>query len=275
MKRSSKLHTTFAIHLRNYRDRLRLTRNDLALQVGKSYQYIAALEQAASDKVPSLDTLAALIRVLARPITGSADATLSARESRAIAADLAFSALGLHFDHLFGIQPANITEELSAQSHASSIWIVSDQLAESLSQRYAARTAEHVRQGVSYTFFLPFSGRQSQWERALKWIAAHATESEMQEKIVVYQVSDVAFFARLRITNPHGDDRTAVYNLGPSTSGPEHALFYPAPMELVVDVVRALSELLLLYQQQPADPGDGIVTDARLGSIRRVFPNRE
>lgn len=199
------------------------------------------------------------------------------------AAELTLS--GIDMDMPFEI-PVNIEDEMESQSEApegSEIWVLTDFLAEGKHRRFAEVTAKNiVERRMVYSYFIPFSsGEGFNWRRAIQRIENHVggldPSFDPNKSVAVYQLSDCAFSARLRITNPRSDVPTARYSLGTSKS--THLMFTPAPTELVLNTVAWLTELLSRVEEEEhtsapkLEPINGkALGHPKLGFIRRVFP---
>ena len=267
----------FAKVLKQYRERAGLTRAELAGRIGKSPQFVGALEHIESPKTPSLETLKKLICVLAEPSQRDMEGRqVSNALLRRVAADLALAALDL--GTVMKAEPDAVTldeevEEQATVKEGARIWILSDRLAEALFDEIAEKTARTINQHKAhYVYFVPFRGWKSHWQVAIESLRTHLDTSILHDHVTVYELSDCAFGCRLRITNPHSENRTARYSLGAGDQS--DLLYYPAPMELIVKTVETLSEICLLEKHKHHQSADGTVTDPQLGSIRRVFPER-
>lgn len=271
--------SSFAHFLRFYRQERGETQAHVAKIVSTSPQNISALERQDGAKTPSMKVLKRIVRHLA---WDSEKALWNIQAAR----DLAFSGLDLDLPLLVS---ANIDQELASQAESpegSEIWIVSDVLAEAESREFARHTVKNIlKRKLRYTYFVPFSSAERfHWEKALKWLQDEAKRHEkgrerLDERVAVFQVSDCAFSARLRITNPRREP-TATYGLGKRERA--HMMFTPVPTDLVVKTVQRLTDLLGLVEGQEQDkPQDRQTTESlifgpifggkELGHIRRVY----
>lgn len=164
----------------------------------------------------------------------------------------------------------------------SEIWVLSDVLAEGERRDFAETTAQNiVERRMRYSYFIPFSvGEGFNWQRAIRWIEDHMQsldpKADLRRNVAVYQLSDCAFSARLRITNPRSNMPSARYSLGAREW--TQAMFMPAPTDLVVSTVARLIELLARVEEAQhlsAPDAQSIHGEAlghpNLGFIRRLF----
>jgi transcriptional regulator with XRE-family HTH domain len=279
--------SAFAAILRKHRERLGLSRKQLAIQTDLSPNYIGMLEDAdnAAEKTPSIETLRLLIKHLAQS---------KSKFNRRIAMEIAWAAVGagMQLPPLEEVAPPTLREEIDSQRElpkGTEIWIVSDVIAEGQHVRYANATAYNiVSKSFKYTYFVPFR-LQGNWMVAHEYLrdAVKAADGCLEESVRVFAISDCAFACRLVITNPASRTPHGRYSLVVDPDVPHEQLedaddlgvvepfvYRPAPSELVKSMTTTLSQLVKLADLAIARGDAGVVIDSsrELGSIQRLFP---
>lgn len=261
----------FSRFLEFYRRERGLSQAGLAHRIGKTPQYISALELQKGAHVPSVRTLKSLINVLVLDEkTGYTDFQA--------ASDLAFSAL----DMAPLSMPTSFSQELEREKKepkGSTIWVITDFLLEAQERQFARSVLSNiVEREMKYNYFISSSlGSRLQWERAYKWMENEAKNLEngltkLNQQVSVFELPDCAFISRLRIINPHGPYPEGHYDLGGLSRN--NYVFLPVPIELVVRTVDTLSELLITLEDEKGQQSENnpVVGHEELGFIRRLFP---
>jgi len=262
----------FSRFLEFYRRERNLTQAELARKIGKTPQYISALERQKGAHVPSTKVLRSLANVLVLDEeTGYTDFQA--------ASDLAFSAL----DMMPLSMPTNFSQELEREKKApegSSIWVITDFLLEAQERRFARSVLSNIiERGMKYSYFIPFGGSvgpRLQWERAYRWMENEAKGLEdgltkLNQQISAFELPDCAFISRLRIINPYGPYPEGHYDFGGVSKN--NYVFLPISTDLLFNTISTFSELLITLEDE-GEQSDGkkIVGHKETGFIRRLFP---
>lgn len=272
--------------LRDNRKRLGLSRKDLATAIGRTASYIAALEDPNGSKTPSREVLLRLADALSCPdrktalslaLPGGFSADICDSEIRL---EVILAALEASREELVGIVPWRARKELTQQSElraGANVWIITNFIAEARFEDAARQTADNiVNNGISYSYFVPFSTPSRLWQDAVNsigsWIALRH-QTLLRERIRVYRLADCAFGSRMRISLPPGAPPVARYSIsaapGTKDSGEGPPFFYPVPQDLADGIVQTLRTLI----DRCDDSQDiGKACPNELGLLRQVFP---
>jgi transcriptional regulator with XRE-family HTH domain len=248
---------TFADVLRRYRERRRISQATLASEIDVKPQYISALENVKGGKAPSLKVLHRLVNSL-----GAQGLSTDWR----LAAELSLAAIGVAVPFEMPITMEQEIAEQRAVPTNSEIWILSDLFAEAILEEFAQATAENIRRGVKYSYFVPFELQDLPARAAVDSIrqAGRLADDDLHRSIQLFGISNCAFTCRLRITNPGKRSPSARYSVGSSARG--DVLFYDAPLEMVTKTASVLHTLI--YAQKTSQ-GDKPVGSPEIGYVKK------
>ena len=260
--------SAFGEILKARRKHLHLTREEFAAHASLSPDYLTDIET--RDKTPSVEKLFDIIRIAScknseqvRSADTSKDKPAWKDVDNQVFMAMILATKGIYARDLLLDAHADFEREMQEQH--GEVWIVSDVLGEALDPAIARRTAQNIRGGMFYRFFVPYSAR-GHWETAVEHITdALGSDKDLAAKHVrVYRTAELAFNCRLRISQPGSAVSEGRYSIG-GTSG-ERAEFVHAPPSLIEKTTVLLGELC-----NKADAGRSS-SDPTVGSVERVYP---
>lgn len=270
MKKDTDKNTTFSKFFRDLLDSRELTIAKIDKSIGISKQTLYSIENGDS---PSLKTIGKLIQFFCN----NNNDPISIIEKQKFSLLILGAALGIDlYDNRYQLSAMSVAEEENLQEtldHGSEVWVISDKLIELESEGGAKMTADLIREkNIKYSYFLPFDN--SSYPAALIASLQNQLNDDLilENHVAVYQLSDICFSSRIRITNPlSGTDRNAVYSL--VGQGKSNFLFYEMPQDLLSKTVDRIKLLINLYH---ADINIRENTEkfplSKLGAIKMFFP---
>lgn len=243
--------------LEDLRRKRGLSGKEVGKALGKSHQYISALESGGPrGRVPSVSTLRDLVLTLCRMPGADAKQVLDMEA----AVPLIFSALDLDWTGC-RIGASSVFEE--AVNHAEEIWMISD-----LAEVVVNQALAFLKSGKSVTFVVPFLTPVPILNLVLEHLEDEVRKEELRKQLRVY-LSNGAISARMWITDLCGSNPKGFYCIGDGIDRrPEFDL---VPFECLVQVVSTYSNLVNLHRRVGLS---STVTVGRedLGHIRLYYP---
>lgn len=257
----------FASVLADLRKRHGHTQKSLASAIGKSPQYIAALE-VSGERKPSLDALRDMVQALG----------VDPKDPRRVdnVAVLRLLLAAVDWDLPFHIPEVLNPEDFArALSVSSEVWVVTDVLPEAHSLLFAEFTAKHMMEcGTRYVFLVPFSIQEWHVNSAIENLKTlGVSDEQLQKQLAIFRVSSCAVPARVTIINPRGANPQGFYHIAPANASRREIRRMPS--DLLTPTIRTYDDLCSLFHNATSVEAKRVkeaIGNQELGYIKLVYP---
>lgn len=235
-KSESPSDNSFAWVLTELRTGAGLTQQALADEMGLSRGYVSLLESVNEGKKPSVDMLAKLCRVL--EINDLSNPGHRRKFWRLMTSCLNIEASGDPFTDAIG----GFDDELRCQQLQSinELWIISDLLAENHVVGFLHQTAENLRAGVRYVFFVPQGSGEDEWRTCLDRLVSEEKlelQSLPADRLLAIASPATTCVPSVRLSNPGLRTADGVVSVG---QGITDLLLYRIPRRQVDELFTRL-----------------------------------